>query len=132
MSQWPATNANYFVDAHRTSVLLDQPVLNVISGSELFFSASNAFIGKPDARGHFAAALARNKLATVVLIPGAPHALLDLPAARHATLGFVLVVLRAQAPAEVTPDAIPMRSAASMPLPTAINTDAPTSSSPWR
>ena len=41
------------------------------------------------AQGHCGAALADNKNATVVLIPGAPHTLLNLPAARHATEGFL-------------------------------------------
>lgn len=85
---------NYFVDGHRTAVVPGQPVLNVISASDPFFSPANAWLGNPVAKGHCGTALAENKRAAVVLIPGAPHTLLNLPAARYATAGFVHDVLR--------------------------------------
>jgi dienelactone hydrolase len=85
---------NYMVGAHRTAVPIEQPVLNVISATDPFFSRANTFLGNAAAQGHCAAALAGHKAATVVLIPGAPHTLLNLPAARHATLGFLRDVLR--------------------------------------
>ncbi len=80
---------NYFVAAHGTRIPPTQPVLNVISATDPFFSPSNSWLGNPAARGHCGAALAANKSATIVLIPGAPHTLLNLPAARHATAGFL-------------------------------------------
>lgn len=80
---------NYFVTAHGTRIAPTQPVLNVISATDPFFSPSNSWLGNPAARGHCGAALATNKNATIVLIPGAPHTLLNLPAARHATAGFL-------------------------------------------
>ncbi len=80
---------NYFVAAHGTRIAPTQPVLNVISATDPFFSPSNTWLGNPGARGHCGAALATNKSATIVLIPGAPHTLLNLPAARHATAGFL-------------------------------------------
>lgn len=86
---------NYMVDAHRTAIPADQPVLNVISATDPFFSRSNSFIGNPAPLGHCGAALAAHKAATVVLIPGAPHTLLNLPAARHATQGFLKDLLAA-------------------------------------
>lgn len=80
---------NYFVATHGTRIAPTQPVLNVISATDPFFSPSNSWLGNPAARGHCGAALAANKNATIVLIPGAPHTLLNLPAARHATAGFL-------------------------------------------
>lgn len=85
---------NYFVESHGTAVAPALPVLNVMSGTDVYFSPANAWLGNPAARGHCGAALAAHKQATVVLIPGAPHTLLNLPAARHATAGFVRDVLK--------------------------------------
>jgi dienelactone hydrolase len=85
---------NYFVQAHRTAPAPALPVLNVISANDPFFSAGNGWIGNPWARGHCAAALATHPRASIVLIPGAPHTLLNLPPARHAVAGFVQDVLR--------------------------------------
>jgi len=85
---------NYFVTAHRTTVAPEVPVLNVMSGTDVFFSPSNPWLGNAAARGHCGAVFGAHKNATVVLIPGAPHTLLNLPAARHATAGFVRDVLK--------------------------------------
>lgn len=85
---------NYFVTAHGTAVAAAIPVLNVMSSTDVYFSPSNAWLGNPAALGHCGAPLAAHKQATVVLIPGAPHTLLNLPAARHATAGFVRDVLK--------------------------------------
>lgn len=85
---------NYFVDAHRTAIPATQPVLNVISAIDPFFSPANAWLGNAKATGHCAAALAGNARAAVVLIPGAPHTLINLPAARYATAGFLDDVVR--------------------------------------
>jgi len=80
---------NYFVDGHRTAIPPDQPALNVISASDPFFSLHNKALGNPHALGHCGEALRDNKNATIVLIPGASHTLLNLPAARHAASGFL-------------------------------------------
>ncbi|HML13093.1 MAG TPA: hypothetical protein VK456_07275 [Xanthobacteraceae bacterium] len=80
---------NYFVDGHRTAIPPDQPVLNVMSASDPFFSSANTWLGNSHALGHCGGALRDNKNATIVLIPGAPHTLLNLPAARHAVAGFL-------------------------------------------
>ncbi len=85
---------NYMVEAHRTAVPPEQPVLNVISATDPFFSRANAYLGSPEAVGHCGQTLARHKAATVVLIAGAPHTLLNLPPARDATAGFLRTVLR--------------------------------------
>lgn len=84
---------NYFVEGHRTAARPDQPVLNIISATDPFFSPSNAWLGNPAARGHCAAAWKDAKQASIVLIPGAPHTLINLPRAREATAGFLQAVL---------------------------------------
>ncbi|MFO1328985.1 MAG: alpha/beta hydrolase [Rubrivivax sp.] len=85
---------NYFVQAHGTRIAPAQPVLNVISSTDPFFSPANAWLGNASARGHCGAALTRHQAATVVLIAGAPHTLLNLPPARHATEGFLRDLLK--------------------------------------
>ena len=84
---------NYFVDAHRTAVVLEQPVLNVISATDPFFSPSNPWLGNPAALGHCAKTLAQHRNAGIVLVPGAPHTLLMLPPAKQAVAGFLKDVL---------------------------------------
>jgi hypothetical protein len=86
--------ANYFVDAPRTAVRVGQPVLNVISTTDPFFSRSNAWLGNAEAAGHCGAALKDEPGSAVVLVPGAPHTLLNLPAARMATAGFLAGLAR--------------------------------------
>lgn len=90
---WSCEN-NYFVKAHGTALPADRPVLNVMSATDVFFSPSNPWLGNPAARGHCGEALKDHKQASIVLIPGAPHTLLNLPAARHATAGFLADVLK--------------------------------------
>jgi hypothetical protein len=85
---------NYFVRAHDTAIPADRPVLNVISLSDPFFSPSNSWLGNPAAKGHCGAALKDHKQASVVLIPGAPHTLINLPAARQPVEGFLRAVLK--------------------------------------
>ena len=50
--------------------------------------------GNPAARGHCGVALKDHKQASVVLIPGAPHTLINLPAARQPVEGFLRAVLK--------------------------------------
>jgi hypothetical protein len=64
-------------------------VLNVISVTDPFFSKSNTWLGNPEAQGHCGAALKGNPRASVLLVPDAPHTLLNLPATRSATAGFL-------------------------------------------
>ena len=89
---WSCEN-NYFVENHRTAAQA-LPVLNVMSSTDVFFSPSNSWLGNSAAKGYCGDALKDNKQATIVLIPGAPHTLLNLPAARNATAGFVRDVLK--------------------------------------
>lgn len=89
---WSCEN-NYFVQEHRTAALA-QPVLNVMSSTDVFFSPSNTWLGNSAAKGYCGDALKDNKQVTIVLIPGAPHTLLNLPAARNATAGFLRDLLK--------------------------------------
>lgn len=86
--------SNYFVQEPQNAFEMDKPVLNIISMTDPFFSQSNSWLGNPMAKGHCAAALKDNKRAAVVLIPDAPHTLLNLPAARHAVAGFLADALK--------------------------------------
>jgi len=60
----------------------------------VFFSPSNPWLGNSAAKDYCGDALKDNKQAVIVLIPGAPQTLLNLPAARHATAGFLRDVLK--------------------------------------
>lgn len=90
---WSCEN-NYFVQSHDTALPMDRPVLNIISLSDPFFSPANSWLGNPAALGHCGAVLKDNKQATIVLIAGAPHTLINLPAARYTTAGFLRDVLK--------------------------------------
>lgn len=87
---------NYFVAEPRSVFLPERPVLNVISATDPFFSPSNSWLGNPGAKGHCGDSLKYHTSATIVLIPGAPHTLLNLSAARRATEGFLADVLKAR------------------------------------
>ncbi len=80
---------NYFVKAPKNAFEAGKPVLNIISATDPFFSKSNSWIGNTNPAGHCGAALKGNAMASVLLIPDAPHTVLGLPAARQATLGFL-------------------------------------------
>ena len=87
---------NYFVQSHQTSTNREMPVLNIISTTDPFFSAANAWIGNPSPKGHCGPALKSNTRASIVLIPDAPHTLINLPAARLAVAGFLMELLPRQ------------------------------------
>jgi dienelactone hydrolase len=86
--------ANYFVIEPRNSFEAGKPVLNVISAQDPFFSRTNTWLGNAQAQGHCAAALKDNTQASVLLVPNAPHTLLNLPATRSATAGFLSQFLK--------------------------------------
>jgi dienelactone hydrolase len=85
---------NYFVMEPRNSFEPGKPVLNVISASDPFFSRSNAWLSNPDAQGHCGSALKDNSRASVLLVPNAPHTLLNLSATRSATAGFLSLLTK--------------------------------------
>ena len=80
--------------APRNAFEADEPVLNVISSVDPYFSPANPWLGNPAARGHCADALRDDKRAVIVLIPGAPHTLLNLPAARDAAAAWLAALTR--------------------------------------
>ncbi len=80
---------NYHVRHHETDIPDSLPVLNVMSASDKFFSQANSFLDNPEALGHAARTLAGNSEAAIVLIPGAPHTLLNLPQTRGAVKAFI-------------------------------------------
>ena len=85
---------NYFVETHGTRVIAEQPILNIISAVDPFFSPANPWLGNPAARGHCAAAFSESKQAAVVVIPGALHTLINLPQVRAVTRSFLEDVLK--------------------------------------
>ena len=90
---WSCEN-NYFVTEPKNAMETDKPMLNVISSVDPFFSPTNAWLGNPAAKGHCADALKDSKRATIVLIPGAPHTLINFPAARGAAATLLGEVAR--------------------------------------
>jgi dienelactone hydrolase len=90
---WSCEN-NYFVEEHRTAALPEKPFLNIMSSNDVFFSPSNSWLGNSAAKGHCGAVQKENKQASIVLIPDAPHTLMNLPAARNATEGFLRQLLK--------------------------------------
>jgi len=86
--------ANYFVKEPRNNFEPSKPVLNVISASDPFFSRSNAWLGNPEAQGHCGAALKEYARASILLVPNAPHTLLNLPATQSATAGFLSLLAK--------------------------------------
>ena len=88
---WSCEN-NYFVTDHQT-YNIEEPVLNVISSTDPFFSTENPWLGNPAATGNCAKTLKQNKSTTVVLIPGAPHTLLNLSSVRVVTKAWLTSVL---------------------------------------
>lgn len=80
---------NYHVQSHGTQLPKELPVLNIVSSTDIYFSKSNSWVGNPAPLGHCGQALQDSKVASVVMIPGAPHTLFNLPQARWATEGFL-------------------------------------------
>ena len=85
---------NYFVKDPQNALEPGKPVLNVISQIDPFFSSTNTWLGNEKALGHCGAVLKDNPRAAVLLVPNAPHTLLNLPATRSATAGFLMQVAK--------------------------------------
>lgn len=83
---------NYFVKEHKTA-LNDTPVLNLISDQDKYFSQKNSYLGNENAAGNCSATYGDKKNAIVLLLPNAPHTLINLPAARFATVSFIKSIL---------------------------------------
>ncbi len=85
---------NYFVDGNRTNIADNIPVLNVMSSEDKYFGKGNSYLGNPNAVGFALNALANNPSAKIVLIPKAPHTLVNLVSARESTAAFLNRILR--------------------------------------
>jgi dienelactone hydrolase len=85
---------NYFVKDPKNAFETGKPVLNIISSTDPFFSKSNSWIGNANPAGHCGSALKGNVMASVLLIPDAPHTVLGVPAARQATAGFLAQIVK--------------------------------------
>lgn len=80
---------NYHVVHHDAKIPDDLPVLNVMSLTDKFFSPANPYLDNPTAKGFAADVLKGNTVSSIVLIPGAPHALLNLPQTQGAVTAFL-------------------------------------------
>jgi hypothetical protein len=78
---------NYFVVAHGTRLIVEQPILNAISAVDPF--SLRPILGAATQKGHCAAAFSDGKQAAVVLVNGAPHTLLDMLQVRAFTRSFL-------------------------------------------
>ena len=74
---------NYFVVAHGTRLIVEQPILNAISAVDPFFSPANPCRGNPE--GPLRSRVLGRKQAAVVLVHAAQHTLLDMPQVRAFT-----------------------------------------------
>ncbi len=85
---------NYHVREHGTNIPDYLPVLNIMSAADKFFSQKNSYLDNPTALGHAGKALENNPNARILLLPGAPHTLFNLPVAREAIKNFIEDTLR--------------------------------------
>ncbi len=85
---------NYHVRTHDTHISDDLPVLNIMSAQDKYFSQANSYLNNPNAVGHAGKTLANNHKAQIVLLPGAPHTLINLPQTRDMVQSFLMRILR--------------------------------------
>lgn len=85
---WSCEN-NYHVVHHDAKIPDDLPVLNVMSLTDKFFSQTNPYLDNPAAKGFAADVLKNNTVSSIVLIPGAPHTLLNLAQTQGAVTTFL-------------------------------------------
>ena len=81
--------ANYHVEAPRSVLPDDLAVLNVMSLCDKFFSRANSYLDNDSAFGYAREALQHNPNASILLLPQAPHTLLNLPQV-HAAAAEIL------------------------------------------
>lgn len=85
---------NYHVMSHGTNIPNNLPVLNVMSANDKFFSQANSYLNNPFALGHAGQTLKDNSCSEIILLPGAPHTLFNLPVARDAVEKFLIRILK--------------------------------------
>lgn len=84
---------NYFVEAPRTAVPIETPVLNMISTEDPYFSPKNPWNASYSVKGSCAEAFAHHKDAQVVLVASDQHTIINRPEVRTATAAFLRRVL---------------------------------------
>ena len=80
---------NYHVVSHQTNIPETAPVLNVMSATDKFFSCANSYLDNNEALGNASRTLKDHPDCTVVLLPGAPHTLFNLPSAQSMIVAFL-------------------------------------------
>lgn len=80
---------NYHVVSHQTNIPETVPVLNVMSATDKFFSLANSYLDNNEALGNASRTLKDHPDCTVVLLPGAPHTLFNLPSAQSMIVAFL-------------------------------------------
>lgn len=80
---------NYFVEAPGNFFGKNEPVLSVMSLNDKYFGTENAYLDNPEAFGYPHEALKDNTCACLVLLPGAPHTLLNLAQTHGAVAAFI-------------------------------------------
>ena len=81
--------SNYHVEEPRSVLPDDLPVLNVMSLADKYFSPANSYLDNDTAFGYARDALQNNPNASILLLPQAPHTLLNLPQV-HAAAAEIL------------------------------------------
>ena len=81
--------SNYHVEVPRSVLPDDLPVLNVMSLADKYFSSANSYLNNGAAFGYAREALKNNPNASILLLPQAPHTLLNLPQV-HAAAAEIL------------------------------------------
>ncbi len=80
---------NYFVQEPGNALPDDLPVLHVMSLEDKFFGRGNSYLDNPKAVGCASEALKNNASSQIVLLPKAPHTLLNLPQTVDAVASFI-------------------------------------------
>lgn len=80
---------NYFVAAPDNAFEKNEPVLSVMSLNDKYFGVGNAYLDNPKAYGYPHEALKDNAHAALVLLPEAPHTLLNLVQTHGAVAAFL-------------------------------------------
>lgn len=80
---------NYFVQTPGNVFGPNEPVLSVMSLNDKYFGTGNSYLDNPNAYGYPHEALKDNACASLVLLPEAPHTLLNLAQTHGAVSAFI-------------------------------------------
>ncbi len=85
--------ANYFVEAPKTAVPTDTPVLSVIATRDPYFSPENPWNASYAVKGTCGEALKAHRDATIIALSSDKHTILNSPQSRDAAAAFITRVL---------------------------------------